>query len=57
MILKPLFNLGFGPILDQVWTGFKFFQKKTLIIFGPFVFGTKLTNLNTNPKPKHYKSK
>jgi len=50
--------LGFGPVL--------IFSKIIIIIiiiFGPF--GTKLTNLNTNPKyllkentnPKHYKSK
>jgi hypothetical protein len=37
--------LGFGPVFEHVLI---FQKKKKLIIFG--LFGTKLTNLNTNPK-------
>jgi hypothetical protein len=40
---KTAFQFGyFGQVL--------IFSKRNLIIFRPFAFGTKLTNLNTNPK-------
>jgi len=38
--------LGFELVLDRILS----FPKNTLIILDLLLFGTKLTNLNTNPK-------